>query len=161
MRKRECGFSLIELMIVVAIIGILVAIALPQYQNYQIRSKVTEALSIVGGVKRTLEVFYADHGRWPDSATDVGYSATPRDFDTTYLRALAIVSSPTSEPCGIFAVRFSVDMGALSNKWLWMKPTVPADGGPVRWDCGVDAFSGGETGPLVPKECRHPKLAHC
>ena len=50
MRERECGFSLIELMIVVAIIGILVAIALPQYQNYQIRSKVTEALSVTEGV---------------------------------------------------------------------------------------------------------------
>ena len=91
MRKRECGFSLIELMIVVAIIGILVAIALPQYQNYQIRSKVTEALSVTESVKRSLEVFYLDHGRWPDSATDVGYPATPRDFDTTYLRALEML----------------------------------------------------------------------
>ena len=44
MNRKESGFSLIELMIVVAIIGVLVAIALPQYQNYQIRSKVTEAL---------------------------------------------------------------------------------------------------------------------
>ena len=161
MRKRECGFSLIELMIVVAIIGILVAIALPQYQNYQIRSKVTEALSVTEGVKRSLEVFYLDHGRWPDSATDVGYPATPRDFDTTYLRALEILSSDTSEPCGIFAVRFKVGLGALSKKWLWMKPTVPTDGGPIRWDCGVDAFSSGETGPLVPKECRRGKLDHC
>ena len=161
MRKREFGFSLIELMIVVAIIGILVAIALPQYQNYQIRSKVTEALSVTEGVKRSLEVFYLDHGRWPDSATDVGYPATPRDFDTTYLRALEILSSDTSEPCGIFAVRFKVGLGALSKKWLWMNPTVPTDGGPIRWDCGVDAFSSGETGPLVPKECRRGKLDHC
>ena len=161
MRKRECGFSLIELMIVVAIIGILVGIALPQYQNYQIRSKVTEALSVTEGVKRSLEVFYLDHGRWPDSATDVGYPATPRDFDTTYLRALEILSSDTSEPCGIFAVRFKVGLGALSKKWLWMKPTVPTDGGPIGWDCGVDAFSSGETGPLVPKECRQAKLNHC
>ena len=161
MRKGQCGFGLIELVIVVAIIGILIAIALPQFQNYQIRSKVTEALSVTEGVKRALEVFYVDHGRWPDSATDVGYPATPSDFNTAYLRALKMVSSDTSEPCGIFAVRFKVELGALSKKWLWMKPTVPADGGPIRWDCGVDAFSSGETGPLVPKECRQAKLSSC
>ena len=160
MRKRECGFSLIELMIVVAVIGILVAIALPQYQNYQIRSKVTEALSVTEGVKRTLEIYYADHGKWPVSNIEVGYPAEARDFDTTYLRALQIVSLDT-EPCGIFAVRFKKELGALSKQWLWMKPTVPTDGGPIRWDCGVDAFSTGETGPLVPKECRRAKLDHC
>ena len=65
MNNKESGFSLIELMIVVAIIGILVAIALPQYQNYQIRSKVTEALVMGDSIKRALESFYADHDRWP------------------------------------------------------------------------------------------------
>ena len=160
MRKRECGFSLIELMIVVAVMGILVAIALPQYQNYQIRSKVTEALSVTEGVKRTLEIYYADHGKWPVSNIEVGYPAEARDFDTTYLRALQIVSLDP-EPWGIFAVRFKKELGALSKQWLWMKPTVPTDGGPIRWDCGVDAFSTGETGPLVPKECRRAKLDHC
>ena len=119
MRKRECGFSLIELMIVVAVMGILVAIALPQYQNYQIRSKVTEALSVTEGVKRTLEIYYADHGKWPVSNIEVGYPAEARDFDTTYLRALQIVSLDT-EPCGIFAVRFKKELGALSKKWLWI-----------------------------------------
>ena len=65
MNKKDCGFSLIELVIVVAIIGILVAIALPQYQNYQLRTKVAEALVMVERVKSAIEVYHQEHGRWP------------------------------------------------------------------------------------------------
>ena len=85
MRKRECGFSLIELMIVVSIISILVAIALPQYQNHQIRSKVTEALVMGDSIKRALESFYADHDRWPVGNTESGLPA-PADLSSTYIK---------------------------------------------------------------------------
>jgi type IV pilus assembly protein PilA len=70
MRDERHGFTLIELMIVVAIIGVLAAIAIPAYQDYTIRTQVSEGLTLSGGAKNAVSTFYADYGRWPsDNAT--------------------------------------------------------------------------------------------
>ena len=153
MRKRECGFSLIELMIVVAIMGILVAVALPQYQNYQVRSKVTEALVLAESVKRTMEVYYADHGEWPVNNAIAGLPAA-NDLSSTYIKKTE-VKSVGSTDCGHFRMKFRNDtgLGKLKKKWLWMKPTVSTDGGSIKWSCAVNSFN--RTKDLVPKECRN------
>ena len=65
LRENERGFSLIELIISVAIIGILITIALPQYQNYQVRTRVVESLVVVEPVKRAIEDYYAERKDWP------------------------------------------------------------------------------------------------
>ena len=65
MKRIQSGFTLIELMIVVAIIGILAAIAIPAYQDYVIRSQVTEALAMAGAAKASVAEFYANRGEWP------------------------------------------------------------------------------------------------
>ncbi|HEX4893169.1 MAG TPA: pilin [Hyphomicrobiaceae bacterium] len=65
------GFTLIELMIVVAIIGILAAVAIPAYQDYIARSQVSEAVSLTAGGKTPLAEFFADKGIWPSTANDV------------------------------------------------------------------------------------------
>lgn len=69
MNKMQKGFTLIELMIVVAIIGILAAVAIPSYQDYTARAQVAEAVEMLTGVKTPLAEFYADKGRWPADAS--------------------------------------------------------------------------------------------
>lgn len=71
MKKVQSGFTLIELMIVVAIIGILAAVAIPAYQDYTIRAKVTEIMGMASAAKVTLYEEFATNGSMPSSITDI------------------------------------------------------------------------------------------
>lgn len=71
MKKTQKGFTLIELMIVVAIIGILAAVAIPAYQDYIARAQVSEAVTLTGGAKTPLAEYYADNGTFPAAVGDV------------------------------------------------------------------------------------------
>src|SRR5690242_453363 len=72
LKQVQKGFTLIELMIVVAIIGILAAIAIPAYQDYTIRSQVTEGLNLAASVKAAVAERFAQTGTWPTTLTDIG-----------------------------------------------------------------------------------------
>ncbi|MBY6285961.1 pilin [Neisseria subflava] len=89
MKAIQKGFTLIELMIVIAIIGILAVIALPAYQDYTARAQVSEAISLMEGQKSAVVEYYADKGKWPTNNAEAGIAA-PTDIKGKYVEKVVV-----------------------------------------------------------------------
>lgn len=133
MRRIQKGFTLIELMIVVAIIGILAAIAIPAYQDYTIRAQVSEGLSLASSVKASVSESFADRGTWPANMAALGITTASTG---KYVSAVAMANGTISLTYGLQA-NANVAGGILS-----LKPLVSANMD-VIWICGRAATPGG------------------
>ena len=105
MKRVQQGFTLIELMIVVAIVGILAAIALPAYQDYVIRSKVSEAAAAVGACKTSVAEYAATKNALPATLADSGCSSTATQYVASLNVAAGVITVATqatgAEACSL------------------------------------------------------------
>ena len=99
MKRLQQGFTLIELMIVVAIVGILAAIALPAYQDYVIRSKMSEAIAAIAACKTSVAEYASSHAAYPPLMTDAACSTTSTKYVAS-LDATAGVITAVSQGTG-------------------------------------------------------------
>jgi len=133
MKSIQKGFTLIELMIVVAIIGILAAIAIPAYQDYTIRSQVTEGLNLASSWKASVAEFYAQNGTWPATAAAINQTASTGKY----------VSSVTLATGGVIDITYSSTGGYQANAQidtlhLALLPYTGANND-IVWVCGLHA----------------------
>ena len=141
-RSLQKGFTLIELMIVVAIIGILAAVALPAYQDYTKRARVSEALSLMSGAKASVTEYYSTNNTWPGGNASAGLAAKASISGGS-------VSSVEVTGSKITAVlRTNVENG----KKVVLKGTSTAGG--VTWSCKAAVSGTDVNSKFLPSECR-------
>ncbi|MDY6536464.1 pilin [Acinetobacter faecalis] len=141
MKSVQKGFTLIELMIVVAIIGILAAIAIPAYQDYTKRSHVTEGLSLAGGAKAAVAEFSSSQGTYPTDNTQAGLA------NAAVIKGNAVESVTVANGLITIAYNSKVEAG----KTLLLSPSTTAGG--VTWKCKADATAGVNQ-KYLPSNCR-------
>ncbi|HHA3960279.1 TPA: pilin [Neisseria gonorrhoeae] len=90
MNTLQKGFTLIELMIVIAIVGILAAVALPAYQDYTARAQVSEAILLAEGQKSAVTEYYLNHGIWPENNDKAGVASSPTDIKGKYVQKVEV-----------------------------------------------------------------------
>ncbi|EPT3234141.1 pilin [Neisseria gonorrhoeae] len=168
MNTLQKGFTLIELMIVIAIVGILAAVALPAYQDYTARAQVSEAILLAEGQKSAVTEYYLNNGEWPEDNDKAGV-ASASDIKGKYVESVTVEKGVVTAKMLSSGVNNEIKNKKLS---LWAK----REAGSVKWFCGqpvkrndaanddvTDAAGNGNGGKIetkhLPSTCRDTSSA--
>jgi len=142
--KKMQGFTLIELMIVIAILGILMAIAIPAYQDYAVRAKASEGINLAGASKLAVAETYSSRGTFPANNTSAGLPAGT-SINGKYVNSVTVGTG------GLITINYTAAELKLSGKNLALSPTTAA--GSVKWRCKAAATNPVDS-KYLPAECR-------
>jgi type IV pilus assembly protein PilA len=143
MKKYQQGFTLIELMIVIAILGILMAIAIPAYQDYAVRAKASEGINLAGATKLATAETYSSTGRFPPNNASAGLPAAAS------INGKYVTSVGTAD--GLVTITYSgVEPKLSATSTLLLSATTAA--GSVKWKCRKGANIADK---YLPSECRN------
>lgn len=145
MKSVQKGFTLIELMIVVAIIGILAAIAIPAYQDYTARAQASEPLKATAGLQSDIGGYLSENGNLTGVGADAAIDQVADELEGKYFTAATVTVGADT---GVISVPMA--SGALSGQTMTITPNVSAAGGQIAsWTCA------GLTKPQhIPSGCR-------
>ncbi|HFB2325302.1 TPA: pilin [Neisseria gonorrhoeae] len=129
MNTLQKGFTLIELMIVIAIVGILAAVALPAYQDYTARAQVSEAILLAEGQKSAVTEYYLNHGKWPKDNTSAGVASPASNIKGKYVESVTVTNGVVTAQMKPSGVNNEIKDKRLS---LWGR----RQDGSVKWFCG-------------------------
>jgi len=141
--KKQQGFTLIELMIVVAIIGILAAIALPAYQDYTNRARVSEGLSLASGAKTAVTEYFSSEGQWPTSNNQAGLASA------AMITGDSVGDVTVQSTSGSIVVRYKTlfEEGTTASGAITLTPN--DETGSISWTCTSNMDNA-----IVPATCR-------
>lgn len=133
MKNIQRGFTLIELMIVVAIIGILAALAIPAYLDYTVRAQVAEGLNLAAGAKVAVAEYFLDRGVYPGDNAMAGLEAAT-SITGKYVAQVEVTGA------GLIQVTFGNDVNdKILNAIITIRPIGLIDDGSLSWECTGDA----------------------
>ena len=145
LKQVQKGFTLIELMIVIAIIGILAAIALPAYQDYVARSQMSEAFNLAGGQKAAVTEYHSNHGGWPTDNATAGV-ATKSQITGKYVASVEVKANGVIEA----TLKSAGVSSGIKGKTLTLTGSVDAaTPGSYKWACASTADA-----KYLPSACR-------
>lgn len=151
-KQQTKGFTLVELMIVIAIISILAAVALASYQTYIIKAQMTEAMELLGGIRMTVGEFHNSKGQWPPDNGAAGIAINATEINGRYVQQVEVGKDLTGAavPGAITATMRSAGVASvLRGKKITLLP-VPPTGTSYVWSCVSDVEA-----KYLPSVCRN------
>ncbi len=133
------GFTLIELMIAIAIVGILLSLALPAYQDYTVRAKIAEALNLASSIKIMIGEYYVSEGQLPETADKAGIDTSVTSDYVSGIEYERIAANKQKKTAAAGNLKITLDQaigGEAGGKVLLLKAAPATD--VLKWECGTD-----------------------